>query len=465
MRDKIKKGLMDYNLDDIDLLEGEIKKTLKELFPITRSITGDGVRKTYKILNKIAKFKIHEIPTGKKCYDWIIPEEWNVKDAYIEDEAGERIIDFKKNNLQVVNYSMPVDKTVDYNELIGYLHTLPQLPKAIPYRTSYYKKNWGFCISYDRFKKLNKKGKFHVFIDAQHKRGSLTLGDYLHAGKSKEEYLISTYSCHPSLANDNLSGMVLWAFLLKIFQSIKTKHSYRFVIWPETIGAISYLSSHEKEMKKNKGGFVITTVAGPDNFGYKKTFLGNSAIDNAVFATFKEFKINPLFYEFSPMGSDERQLSSPAFRIPIGTITKSKYYEYPQYHTSLDNLNFISAKNLVKTLKLYLASLQKLEAAVVLKPNFPFCEPNLGKRGLYPTLGGGIKQGLNKNRDHNKKKYDISKDGSISGKDLDIIKWILFYADGKNSILDIAEKTGFSLGDIGRIADLLKKNGLIDYDL
>ena len=438
-----KKKLLDYDINNVDVMKGKIDKMLKELFPITRSITGDGVRQTYKILNKIAKFKIYEIPTGKKCYNWIVPKEWVIRDAYVEDDKGKRIIDFKKNNLHVLNYSTSVNDTVSYAKLTKHLYTLPQMPEAVPYRTSYYKKNWGFCISYDQFKKLDKKAKYKVYIDAKHKKGNLTLGDYRHKGISKEEYLISTYSCHPSLANDNLSGMVLWIFLLKILQSLKTRHNYKFCIWPETIGAMVYLSTHEEEMKRVNGGFVVATVGGTENFGYKKTFLGDGRIDRAVRRAFRKFDTKLLLYQFEPIGSDERQLSSPGFRIPTGTITKGKYGEYPYYHTSLDNLDYVKAENIAKTLKLYLASLQELEANVTLKSNLPFCEPNLGERGLYPATGGAI----------NSK--------NAANKDLDIMRWVLFYADGDNSALDISEKTGFSAGDVNRVANVLIANKVI----
>lgn len=339
----------------------EADELLHRLFPICRSITGDGVRQTLSILQKVSNFDLKEIRSGRPCYDWTIPEEWNIKDAYIEDSDGKRVIDFRISNLHVVSYSIPIDRKMDFGELRGHLHTLPGLPDAIPYRTSYYNRDWGFCLSYNQLKRMDNNKRYHVVIDSTLKPGSLTYGESLIKGSGKGEFLFSTYCCHPSLANDNLSGQVLWALLLRELRARKLKYSYRFLIAPETIGAIAYLSHNESAIKNLSGGFVITSVAGPGKFGYKHTYLGNHFIDKAVEENFNKSGIDYVSYPFDVNGSDERQYSSPYFRIPIGTICKDKYYEYDYYHTSLDDLDFISAENLVETLTLYLSTIDKIE--------------------------------------------------------------------------------------------------------
>ena len=353
--------LISNNSIDYGELTKQTDEYLKRLFPVCRSITGDGVRKTLDILNEIVEFDTIEIPTGKQCYDWNVPEEWNVEEAYVDDASGKRIIDFKNNNLHVVSYSTPVDKVVGYSELMDHLHTLPEIPDAIPYRTSYYKKDWGFCISQNQFDSLSKTANYRVVIKSSLKNGYLSLGECLIKGTSRSEFLISTYCCHPSLANDNLSGQVLWAMLLREMKKMDTIHSYRFVILPETIGAIAYLAQNEEAMKKINGGYIPTTVAGPGKFGYKMTYQGDSDIDRVVMLTFNELGIDFIKYPFDINGSDERQYSSQAFRIPMGTICKDKYYEYDYYHTSLDNLSFINAEALIKTLELYLLCFEKIE--------------------------------------------------------------------------------------------------------
>jgi len=436
---------------------------LKKLFPICRSITGNGVRQMLSILKKeVTDFDIKEIPSGTVCYDWVVPDEWNISDAYIADSSGKKIIDYKKNNLHIVNYSVPVNQTMKFDELKKHLYFLPDMPNAIPYRTSYYKRTWGFCLSYNQLKEMDKKAKYHVFIDSALRPASLTYGEKIIKGTSGKEFLFSTYCCHPSLANDNLSGQVLWSFLLRQLKAKKLRHSYRFVILPETIGAIAYLSKNETKMKKISGGYVITSVAGPGKYGYKYTYLGNHLIDKAVENTFKDLKIKYIPYPFDILGSDERHYSSPFFRIPIGTICKDKYYEYDCYHTSLDNLDFISAKNLIKTLDIYSKVIDRLEMDLTFKSLCPYCEPNLGKRGLYPEIGGSIKQkAADFKKKHHDRKYQISQKENIKGNKLDIIRWLLFYSDGKTSLFDIYHKTGFQIEQLYEVAEELRRHNLL----
>lgn len=440
----------------------EVDDLFQQLFPICRSITGNGVRETLLRLQEMVPFEIKEIPSGTVCYDWVVPEEWNIRAGFIEDSKGRRIIDFDENNLHVVNYSVPVDKQVSFQELEQHFHYLPDLPQAIPYRTTYYNRNWGFCLSHEQYQQLNRNEQYHVFIDSTLEAGSLTYGETIIQGTSGQEFLISTYCCHPSLANDNLSGQILWALLLRELQTRKTRHSYRFIIVPETIGAIAYLSQNEESMQRTAGGFIPTTVAGPGQFGYKQTFLGNHLIDRVVRQTFRELNIQYIEYPFDINGSDEAHYSAPFFRIPIGTISKDKYYEYDFYHTSLDNLDFVSAANLVESFKLYLLAIEKLEMNNVYESLNPYSEPMLGKRGLYPEVGGSIKQpAMDFEKNHLEREYRISPEDIIYGNELDTIRWLMFYSDGSNSLLDIAEKTSLPMRQLSEVASKLVAKGLL----
>lgn len=439
------------------------------LFPICRSITGHGVRETLRIIREYAEFNLLEYPSGTKCYDWEIPKEWNIKDAYIKNSKGEKVIDFQKSNLHVVNYSLPIHKTISLAELKPHLHTLPQLPEAVPYRTSYYREDWGFCLSQNQYDSLAKDETLEVYIDSTLKDGHLTIAEGILRGKSNKEFLISTYCCHPSLANDNLSGVILTTLLFRELQQHQLRHTYRFLILPETIGAIAYLAHHQEEMKSLAGGFVITTVAGPGTIGYKETFRQNHLIDRVVLQTFKEENVAYRLYPFKPDGSDERQYSSPGFRIPVATITKDKYYEYDYYHTSLDDLNFVSAANLVETLKLYVAAIEKLEMNQTYLSLNPYGEVQLGKRGLYPQTGGAINQKPNSDQESGQREFPNQTSGDFPSSksvpkahiDLDALTWFLFLADGQHSLMDMAERTGLPMKQLDEIAKLLMEKNLV----
>ena len=477
------KTLGKFTINETELLN-EAERVSEILFPISRSITGNGVRKSLDILKQIVEFDIAEIPSGTKCYDWTVPDEWNIKDAFVEDESRNRIIDFQKSNLHVMNYSIPIDKWVSYEELESHLHTLPNMPDAIPYRTSYYKRDWGFCLTHNDFCKLKKDKKFHVVIDSSLKSGSLTYGECNLKGKSEKEFIFSSYCCHPSLANDNVSGMILWILLLKILKTSNLNHSYRFVLVPETIGAIAYLAKNEKNMKQVKGGYILTCVGGPSKFSYKPTFLENSFVDNVVDESFKESNIDYTKYAFDVNGSDESQYSAPFFRIPIGTICKDKYYEFDYYHTSLDNLNFIKPKNIIDVLEIYLLVISKLEKMPVelinnenknfvktekeskrqtIKSMNPYCAPMLSKRGLYPTIGGQIEQkAIDFKKNHRSRNYgNISEQKKHLGEEIDAISWIMFYADDMTTIKEISKKSGLSQELLQKASKILVTSGLI----
>lgn len=461
----------------------EISELFNRLFPICRSITGNGVRKTLAILNEITEFNIKEIPTGTTCYDWEIPEEWNIDDAFIENKQGRKILSFFDNNLHVVNYSKPVDAIMSFDDLSEHIYTLPDLPDSIPYRTTYYNREWGFCMTYNQFKQLDKNQQYHVVIKSTLKPGSLTYGEFTIPGSSDKEIIFSTYCCHPSLGNDNLSGMVLWILLLRKLKYNDNKLSYRFVIAPETIGTIAYLSMNEKNLRNVVGGFVLSTVAGPGKFGYKSTYHNGHHIDNIVEKTFQEMNLEFISYPFDIIGSDERQYSSPFFRIPIGTICKDKYYEYDYYHTSKDNLDFIKPGYLSQTFTIYCRVLENLENTIdslQKNTNFypktsnftngdpaflslnPYGEPMLSKRNLYPKLGGRIKQRADDmNKEHQERIYYYKNDDKFKGITIDAINWLMFYCDGMTTITEIAKKTKIDYTILLKTAEKLSKHNLL----
>ncbi len=445
---------MDRDPRELEALAGRL---LRELFPICRSITGQGVRQTLGLLARHAPLRIIEYPSGTACHDWTIPPEWNIKDAYIKDAAGRRLVDFQRSNLHVVSYSEPIHQTMGFAELEPHLHTLPRLPRAIPYRTSYYRRDWGFCLSHERFLALDRRATYEVRIDSELKDGALSLAEARLPGASGREYLFSTYCCHPSLANDNLSGVVLNTLLCRALAGRRLHHSYRFLWLPETIGAIAYLARHEREMRALAGGFVVTTVGGPGEFGYQETFLGDHQIDRAARQAFRELGLGHTAYRFAPNGSDERQYSSPGYRIPMGTICKDKYFEYEQYHTSLDDLEFVTAGQLGQTLEVYLTVVEILEADRRYLSLRPYGEPQLGRRGLYPSLGGS--QVPPTARDP----------GAWTGQappapadPVDAMLWFLFLADGRHSLLDMAGRSGVPFFQLAGVAGELARAGLVE---
>lgn len=432
----------------------EIDKYLKKLFPLNRSITGKENEKSLGILQELTPLKIKNIPSNTPVFDWVVPPEWNVKEAWIKDSKGNVIVDFKNLNLHLLSYSVPINKKINFQDLSDHLFYLEEKPDVIPYRTSYYKRNWGFCISYNDYLLLDKQETYHVYIDSElDDNGKMVYGEAYKKGKSKKEILISSYICHPSLANDNLSGVVLSCFLFNQISKLDTYYSYRLILIPETIGAISWLWKNPKN--KIKGGFVVSCVAGPDLLGYKQTYLGNHEIDKAIkYALQNE---NHITYKFEPIGSDERQYSSPAFKIPVATITKSKYYEYEQYHTSLDNLDFISPSNLKKTLDAYLKAIYYLEYNQKYKRKFNECEFMLSKLGnIYPNTGGTISQPLVV-KNHLNYEYTPQSNGKV----LNCISWLSYGCDGQKSLFDIQEESNLPIDDLIYSLNILKTKKLI----
>mgnify|MGYP000309446352 CR=1 FL=1 len=436
-------------------LVDEINKYLRRLFPINRSLTGPGNRETLNILQEIAPLKIKEYPSGKSVYDWVIPDEWHVKNAWIKDKHGKKIVDFSLNNIHLVGYSEKVNNKIKFEELKSHLYFNDKLHDAIPYRTSYYKRNWGFCVTKKQYDILEKtKGLLEVFIDSEFDtQGSLSIGELLIPGKLEEEILISTYICHPSLANDNLSGMLMTTFLAReLLKKNNLKYSYRFIWIPETIGAIAYCAMNELQMKKIKSGFVVTTVGGPGCFSYKQCFDSNHPLNSVIEDVFKDEGLEYIKYPFDIHGSDERQYSSQGFRINIVSLFKDKYYEYPYYHTSLDNLDFISAKFIKQSLDLYLKVIDKMENEKIYRSRYNSCEVMFSKHNLYleddlASLGIGGSY--------------VNKSGDYSN--LDLILWILFWVNENSTLRSLSYYLNIDYILLENVADMLVEKEILEY--
>ena len=411
---------------------------IEKLYPICRSITGEGNRKTLRILQEIIPLKIQEVPTGTKVFDWTVPKEWNIRDAYIMDSKGNKIIDFKKSNLHVLNYSMPVQKRVSYNELKEHIFTLPEKPDWIPYRTSYYKENWGFCMSHNQFMELREDEEYEVFIDSSLSDGFLTYGEYYIKGEKDDEILFSTHICHPSLCNDNLSGIAVCTYLARHLSEMKTRYSYRFLFIPGTIGSITWLAKNEDKVRNIKGGLVVACIGDSGGFTYKRSRKGTSEMDRAVENVLKHSGRNYQVRDFIPYGYDERQYCSPGFNLPVGCLMRTPHGEYPEYHTSGDNLELVHPDNLKESFDILLSIIDLIENNRKYINTNPKCEPQLGRRGLYDMIGGT-----------NRKEKELA------------MLWVLNMSDGEHSLLDISERSGCNFDLINKVANILKEKDLL----
>lgn len=416
----------------------EIYKIITDLYPICRSITGNGVRESLRIIKDYIDLEIHEVPTGIEVFDWEVPKEWNIKDAYIKNLKGERVVDFNKLNLHVVNYSVPVNKVVGLEELKSHLFTLPDYPNRIPYRTSYYKESWGFCLSHEQFLTMQ-DAEYEVCIDSTLEPGHLTYGEYYLQGETQEEILISCHICHPSLCNDNLSGIALATLLAKHLSQSARRYSYRFVFIPGTIGSITWLALNEDKVYNIKHGLVLTGVGDAGKFTYKKSRRGNADIDRAVIHVLKSSNQAHQVIDFFPYGYDERQYCSPGFNLPVGCFMRSSHGQYSEYHTSADNLSFVQPEYLTQSFSQCLSVLNVLENNQIYLNQNPKCEPRLGKRGLYRAIGGHAEEQVN---------------------ELALL-WVLNLTDGEHTLLDIAEQSKFSFDVIKKAADALLETGLL----
>jgi aminopeptidase-like protein len=416
----------------------EMYGLIEELHPICRSITGNGARRSLDILKKHIPLTIQEIPTGTQVFDWTVPKEWNIKDACIKNSKGDKVIDFQDSNLHVVNYSVPTRKKMTLAELKDHLHTIPEHPDWIPYRTSYYKETWGFCLSHNQFLKLE-DDDYEVLIDSSLKDGHLTYGEYYLNGRYGDEILISCHICHPSLCNDNLSGIAVSTFLAKYLSPLSLKFSYRFLFIPGTIGSITWLSLSESSVSKIKHGLVLACVGDSGRYTYKKSRLGNAEIDRIVMNILKHSGEENKAIDFSPYGYDERQYCSPGFNLPVGCFMRTPYGEYPEYHTSADNLDFVQPGYLSASFSMLLSILSVIESNDRYLSLNSKCEPQLGRRGLYDHLGGRAD----------------SKARQLA------MLWVLNLSDGNHTLLDISDRSGLDFSLIKNAADSLAGSGLI----
>ncbi len=413
-----------------------------KLWPINRSLTGDGNRLTLEVLKEVIDLQISEIPSGTACFDWVVPPEWNIKEAWIKDHVGNIILDFKDNNLHILGYSQAFEGIVTYSELVKHLYTIPEQPDLIPYRTSYYERRWGFCLSHHQFMALDPHQTYEVKIDATfQKNGHMTIGEAFLKGESEEEILFSTYICHPSMAVNELSGPLVTAFIYQKLKSLPSlRYSYRFLFIPETIGSIFCLSKYGEFWKRQlKGGFVVTCVGHAAPFTYKKSRLGNSIIDQAVEVVLKHGQEPYSLLDFFPGGSDERQYCSPGFNLPVGSLMRKMYGQYPEYHTSGDNKSIMCFESMEKTISVYLEIIQLLERNKRFINKFPHCEPQLGKRGLYPSVS--------------KPKGNNSFIQSMM--------WLLNYSDGTNDLISIIQKSNLPPNDVYEALEALLASEII----
>jgi aminopeptidase-like protein len=428
-------------LENLDLtLAGEqMHAWMAKLYPICRSITGEGFRETLRRLQQLIPLELHEVPTGTPVFDWTVPQEWNIRDAYVKNARGEKVIDFQTHSLHILNYSIPFRGKLSLDELKPHLFSLPEYPDWIPYRTSYYAPNWGFCLRHRDFLALE-PGEYEVVIDSTVEDGHLTYGEYFLPGETTGEVLISCHSCHPSLCNDNLSGVMIATFLAQQLFIRPHRLSYRFLFIPGTIGSITWLALNEEKTKNIRHGLVIATAGDSGHMHYKKSRRGDAEIDQAVIHVLKQSAVPFEVEEFSPYGYDERQYCSPGFNLPVGNLGRTPHGRFPEYHTSADNLEFVRPEYLADTFAKFLTVFEVLEGNRKYLNKNPKGEPQLGRRGLYGTFGG-------------------RKDAKTSEM---AMLWVLNYSDGDHTLLDIAEKANLEFKYVRTAANALMKADLLE---
>ncbi len=423
---------------DAQALGAEMHAAIRELYPICRSITGDGLRRSLCILQRIAPLGLHEVPTGTPVFDWVVPREWNLRAARLVAPGGEVIADAERLNLHVLNYSAPFRGKVRLEELEKHLHSVPEQPSLVPYRTSYFKEDWGFCLSHERRLRLS-PGDYDVLVDTSLTEGSLTYGELVVPGAQSEEVLISAHCCHPSLANDNLSGMVLAAVLARILGDLAPRYTYRFLFVPGTIGSIAWLALNEDRAKRVAHGLVAACVGDDGRLTYKRSRRGNAEIDRAVAHVLAHSGEEHEIRDFTPYGYDERQYCSPGFDLAVGSLTRTPHGEYPEYHTSGDDPSFVKPDRLVDSLRRYLEVFEVLEGNRTYVNLSPKCEPQLGKRGLYGSVGG--------------QSHAVANQMAML--------WVLNFSDGRHSLLDVAERSKVAFPSVRVAAQALEAGGLL----
>jgi aminopeptidase-like protein len=417
----------------------ELYGLVETLYPICRSITGNGVRETLQQIGRRLPLVVHEVPSGTPVFDWTVPREWNIQDAWIKNRQGDRIVDFRQSNLHVMSYSVPVRQTVTRSELLAHLHTLPDHPEWIPYKTSYYAENWGFCVSAKQAATLT-DAEYEVCIDSRLEEGHLTYGEYYLPGETSDEVLLSCHVCHPSLCNDNLSGLSIAVALGRWLSTLSGRRlSYRLLFIPGTIGAITWLARNMDRLSTIRHGLVLTGLGGPGALVYKRSRRGSTEIDRAAAHVLTHAQPQGAIRDFIPYGYDERQYCSPGINLAVGRLSRTPYGEYAEYHTSADNLDFVRPDQLEGSYRACQAIIGVLEGNRTYVSRNPMCEPQLGRRGLYRAVGGA---------------------GTSQTQEMALL-WVLNLADGANSLLDMAERSGLSFDSIDQAAALLVRSGLL----
>ena len=412
---------------------------IEELFPICRSITGDGVRRTLEIVGRRIPIQIHEVPSGTEVLDWTIPDEWNIRDAWIGDDDGNRIVDFAESNLHVVSYSVPVRRRVPLQELRRHLHVHPDLPHSIPYRTSYYERDWGFCVTQAQYDALT-HAEYEVCIDSSLEPGSLSYGELVLPGTSEDEILISSHVCHPSLANDNLSGIAVSVALAAALAEEQRRYTYRFVYAPGTIGAITWLARNRERAERVRHGLTLVCLGDAADLTYKRTFSATAEIDRVAEHVLQTTSTTGKAIDFFPYGYDERQYNSPGFRLPVGSLMRGRHGQFLEYHSSADNLGFISAEQIDESYSVVRRIVDVLDRNRTFRNLQPHAEPQLGKRGLYGAIGGRA---------------------NVAEVQLAML-WVLSCSDGAYSLLDIAERAKLPFEIVAETADLLVRHELLE---
>ena len=435
-------------LDDFDLAaEGErLYGFIERAYPIARSITGDGVRATLELLSTsllsteaARSLVVHEVPSGTSVLDWQVPLEWNVQAAWIKDPQGRKVVDLADHSLHLLGYSTPVRRRLGREELDEHLYSLPEQPTLIPYRTSYYAERWGFCLPHEQRLRLE-EGEYEVMIDSTLEPGALTYGELLVPGSSEREVLLSTHICHPSLCNDNLSGVAVMAALASLLAGQRgLRYGYRFLFVPGTIGAITWLARNRETVTNVAHGLVAANLGDSGGFHYKRSRHGDREVDRAVVRALRSLGEQVEIEAFVPFGYDERQYSSPGFDLPVGSLTRTPWGRYPQYHTSADDLDFVQPQALAGSARAYLEVVSELESTPTYLSQAPYGEPQLGRRGLYRTLGGD----------------DRGRERELA------MLWVLNQSDGRHSLVDIADRSGLDLADIEAAAAALLEQDLL----
>lgn len=417
----------------------ELFRLVTELYPFCRSLTGEGQRQTLALLREQIDLTIHEVPSGTRVFDWTVPREWTMRDAYIKDARGRKVVDFADSNLHVMSYSAPVHRRMSLAELKPHLFTLPEHPEWIPYRTSYYREAWGFCLSQRRLLEM-KEGEYEVCIDSTLGDGVMRYGELVLPGESAEEILLSCHICHPSLANDNLSGIAVAVGLARELSGARRRRTLRFLFTPGQIGSIAWLSRNEDRAGLIRAGLILACLGDGGSFTYKKSRRGDAPVDRAVPHALRSAKIDFQVQQFSPFGYDERQFCSPGFNLPVGCLMRTPHGCFPEYHTSADNLDFVKPEYLEESLQRCRAILRVLDGDRTMINLSPKCEPQLGRRGLYGSVGG-----------------------AAGGRERELaLLWVLSFSDGAHSLLDIAERAGLPFETVESAANDLEKHGLLE---